>query len=169
MFASLFQKNSFVFANQLWHFKALNQYSVAYKIRFSLWQTSEQICWNFKYRENVFGKFQGLPRFSYKTFFYSLTKFGSFQSFTNIQWLRRLYLGFWLNSKQAFKKSQSICVKNFWKVSRIASFLIKWLCNRRANIGFLSLVSIFNHSEDSTEAFELLESRFSGIQPWRTV
>ena len=36
MFASLSQKNGFVFAKQSWHFKALTQYSVAKKIRFSL-------------------------------------------------------------------------------------------------------------------------------------
>ena len=36
MFALLFQKNGFVFVNQIWHFKALNQYSVAQKIRFKL-------------------------------------------------------------------------------------------------------------------------------------
>ena len=36
MFPSLSQKNGFAFVNQIWHFKALNQYSVAYKIRFRL-------------------------------------------------------------------------------------------------------------------------------------
>ena len=33
-FASLPQKKGFVFVNQIWHFKDLNQYSVAHKIRF---------------------------------------------------------------------------------------------------------------------------------------
>ena len=36
MSASLSQKNDFVFANQILHFIALNQYSVAQKNRFSL-------------------------------------------------------------------------------------------------------------------------------------
>ena len=35
-FASLFQKNDFVFVHQIWHYKALNQYSMAHKIRFKL-------------------------------------------------------------------------------------------------------------------------------------
>ena len=33
---SLFHKNSFVFMNQIWHYKALNQYSIAQNIRFRL-------------------------------------------------------------------------------------------------------------------------------------
>ena len=54
--------------------------------RFDLgfWQTSKQICRKLQYMENVFRKFQGLARFPGKIFFYSLTKFGIFQSFTNI-------------------------------------------------------------------------------------
>ena len=36
MFALLSQKNGFAFVNQIWHFKALSQYSVANKIRFRL-------------------------------------------------------------------------------------------------------------------------------------
>ena len=38
MFASLSQKNGFVFVNQIWHEpnKALNQYSLAQEIRFRL-------------------------------------------------------------------------------------------------------------------------------------
>ena len=35
-FPSFSQKNGFVFVNQFWHFKALNQYSVAQKIQFRL-------------------------------------------------------------------------------------------------------------------------------------
>ena len=34
--ASLSQKNGFLFVNQIWHFKALNHYSQAHKIRFRL-------------------------------------------------------------------------------------------------------------------------------------
>ena len=36
MFASFLRKNDFVFLNQIWHFKALNQYLVAQNIRFRL-------------------------------------------------------------------------------------------------------------------------------------
>ena len=36
MFALLSQKNGFVFVNQIWHFKASNQHSLAQKIRFRL-------------------------------------------------------------------------------------------------------------------------------------
>ena len=35
-FASLSQKNSLVFVSQIWHFKALNQYSVAHKMQLRL-------------------------------------------------------------------------------------------------------------------------------------
>ena len=36
MFASLSQKNGSVFVNQIWYFKASNQYSVVQNIRFRL-------------------------------------------------------------------------------------------------------------------------------------
>ena len=36
MFASLSQKNGFVLINQIWYFKALNQYSIVHKIRLRL-------------------------------------------------------------------------------------------------------------------------------------
>ena len=125
MFALFSKKNGFVFVNQIWHFKALNQYSVVDKVWFRLlaesqkktkkkigwklilkfwtnipllkrfdsgfWQTSEPIDWKLKYRENLFRAFQGLPRFSWKIFLFSWTKFGIFQLFTNIQWLTRFY------------------------------------------------------------------------------
>ena len=35
-FASIFQKNSFVFAYQTWHYNAMNQYSIYQKIRLTL-------------------------------------------------------------------------------------------------------------------------------------
>ena len=36
MFASFSQRNGFVFVNQFWHFKALNEYSVAQRIQLVL-------------------------------------------------------------------------------------------------------------------------------------
>ena len=97
--------------------------------------------------------------------FYSLIKFGIFQSFTNIQWLRSFYLGFWLTSKQAYGKLQYV-YKTFEKC---VFFLIKYFCNHRAKLAFLSLVSIFNHSEEEYVAFERLKNKFLGIQPCRTL
>ena len=34
MFASLSQKNGFVFVNQIWHYKVLNQYPISHKTRY---------------------------------------------------------------------------------------------------------------------------------------
>ena len=36
MFGSVSQKNGFEFVEQIWHYKALNQYSIAKKISFML-------------------------------------------------------------------------------------------------------------------------------------
>ena len=99
--ASLCQKNGLVFVNRIWHYKAWNQYSMAYKIWFRLlrdlkinlkefqiyWESFWKVCLTFS-----------------EFFFDSLTKFGIFQSFTNIEWLRRFCLGFRLTSKQAYMK-----------------------------------------------------------------
>ena len=79
MLALLSQKNSFVFVNKIWHLKALNQYSVAQKIRYRLSsyrQTSKQIYRKLKYSEKVFGQFQGLSSFPQKLALYLSSIFG---------------------------------------------------------------------------------------------
>ena len=68
------------------------------------WQTSKQIYGKFQRRENVFGKFQGLLRFSRKMVFYSLSKFCIFYPCANIQSLRTFVLSLWGTSKQIYKK-----------------------------------------------------------------
>ena len=70
--------------------------------RFDLgfWQTSKQFYRKLRYRENFFGNFQELPRFSKKMVLYSFTKFGIRKRWTNIPWLGRFDLGFLRTSKQ---------------------------------------------------------------------
>ena len=100
------KKNGFVFVNQIWHYKALNQCVMAQKIRLPMsgfWQTLKQIYRKLKYRENVFGKSQGLPRFPKKMFLYSLIKLDIFEPCANTQSLLRLDLGCWLALKQVFR------------------------------------------------------------------
>ena len=76
--------------------------------RFDLcfWETLKLFYRRFKYRENVFGEFQGLPRFPRKMILYSSTKFGILKPWSSIQSLRKFDLGFWQASKQFFSKFQ---------------------------------------------------------------
>ena len=91
--ASLCQKNGLVFVNKIWHYKAWNQYSMAYKIWLRLLRDLKT---NLKEFQIHGERFASLSR---KSYFYLLTKYGIFQPFTNIEWLRRFHLGFWLTSK----------------------------------------------------------------------
>ena len=66
-------------------------------------KTSKQIYRKFQYRDNIFGKFQGLPRFPRKIVLYSLTKFDIFEPCADTQLLQRLDLGSWQTLKQVFR------------------------------------------------------------------
>ena len=118
-FASFSQKIGFVFINQMWHFKALNQDSVAHKIRFRLLADLKTNYWKLKYREKVFRKFQCLPRFSRKRLFYSSTKFDILKPWTSIPWLIKCDLDFWQNSKQIYRNFK-FRVKVFGEFQRFA-------------------------------------------------
>ena len=68
-FALLFQKNGFVCVIKLSHYKALNQNSMTQKFRFKILTDFKKKTYRKpQYRENVFGKIQGLLRFSKKWF-----------------------------------------------------------------------------------------------------
>ena len=76
MLASLSQNNGFVFVNEIWHFKALNEYSVTHKIRFWFLRDFKEIYRKLKYKEKSLGEFQSFPHFPREMVWYSPTKFG---------------------------------------------------------------------------------------------
>ena len=69
MFLSLSHKIAFLFVNQIWYSKALNQYSMAHNIWFRLWKTLKQIERKLQYNETAFGDFQSFSGFSQKQFY----------------------------------------------------------------------------------------------------
>lgn len=101
-YASLCQRNGFVFVYQIWYFWALHQYSIKLGVR----KISKQICRKFQYSKKFFRKFQCFPCFPRAMAFYLSTKFSNFNACTNIQLLRRFDLDFWPTSKQVYKKLQ---------------------------------------------------------------
>ena len=106
--ASLSQENRFVFVNKIWHYKTLSNIPWLKRFDTNFWQTWKEFKGDCNIIENVFAKFQCLTRFFREIFFNSLTKFGIFQPFTNIQWLRGFCLGFWVTSKLAHRKIQYV-------------------------------------------------------------
>ena len=76
MLASLSKKNGFVFFNEIWHFKALNEYSVTHIIRFRFLRDFKQIYRKLKYKKKSLGEFQSFPHFPREMGLYSPTKFG---------------------------------------------------------------------------------------------
>ena len=68
------------------------------------WKTSKKIYWKQQYRDKLFVRCQGFPRFSW-------TNFGIFQHCCNIQWLRIFNLGFWQGSKKSLK--ETVTLRNF--------------------------------------------------------
>ena len=105
--ALLTQKNVFVFIDQIWHQKGLNQCSMAQKIQLTLFADFKtNLQKTTIYRERFFEKFQHLLCFPRKMVLYFLTKFCIFEPFTNIQAHRTFDLGFWSTSEQVYRKLQ---------------------------------------------------------------
>ena len=118
--------------------------------RFDLcfWQASKQIFyWELQYRENVFGDFQGLPRFSRKMVLYLSTTFGNLKPLTNIPWLRRSDLCIWQAPKQIYGELH--IGKKLLELSKVClAFPEKWFCICRPNLVLSSLKTILNCWED---------------------
>ena len=74
-FASGFQKNGFVFVNQIWHFKALNYYFQPYKIRFRFLTGFKTILQETQIQGEGFRRVSTFVSISQKNGLYSSTKF----------------------------------------------------------------------------------------------
>ena len=59
-----------------------------------LLETLKRIFRSVQYENKFFGKYYGLPSFTIKMVLYSRHKFYIFESYNDIQWLRRIHLGF---------------------------------------------------------------------------
>ena len=108
-------------------------------------QTPKPVYRKLQHGEKIFSKFQSQPRFPRKMILYSSNKFYIFESFTNIQSHWRFHLRFLQTSKQIYRKLQ-YTEKVFRKFQRCLAFPEKWLCIRRANLAFRSLLPIFNRT-----------------------
>ena len=143
-----FLKKWFAFVNQIWHFKALNQYSMAQKIWFGLLTDFKTSLRKLKYRDKVFEEFQGLLCFLKKLVLYSSTKFGILKIWTNIPFLKRFELGF--NKLQNKFIGNSRIARKFLESFKIClGFPGKWFCIRQPNLAFSRLEPIFRSSKDS--------------------
>ena len=89
---------------------------------------------------------------------YWWSNLGILKPCTNIQWLKRFYLGLWQISKQTYRKLQYI-EKKFGKFQGWTRFLRKMVLYLLAKF---DIVPIFSDSEDSIQAFCRLQSKFIG-------
>ena len=142
-FASLSQKNGFVFLNLIWTFKAFIWKLIRFD--FFFWQTSKQIYRKHKYTEKVWKEFQRFPRFSRKTVLYSSTKFGILMHWTIIYKLIRFDLGFWLTSKQIYRRLK-YKEKVLEVFQRLLCFSRKMILHSSTKFGIWSVELLFPSS-----------------------
>ena len=126
MFALLFQKNGFVFVNQIWHCRALNQYSVAHKIRFRLWTDKANL---------LETHFKALNQYSvaHKSRFRLLTDFKTNLLETHFKALNQYSVAQKIRFRlltdfRANLLGTQIQGEFFWKVSRFTSLFWKNVC-----------------------------------------
>ena len=119
-FASLSQKNSFVFVNQIWHFKALNYYFQPYKIRFRLLTVFKTILQETQIQGEGLGRVSTFASFSQKNGFVFVNQtwhFKALRHYFEPQQIRfRLLTGF----KNILQEIQ-IQREGFGRVSTFAS------------------------------------------------
>ena len=82
-FASLSQKNGFVFVNQIWHFKALNYYFQPYKIRFRLLTGFKTILQETQIQGEGFGRVSRFAWLFQKNGFVFVKKFLHFKALSH--------------------------------------------------------------------------------------
>ena len=105
-FREVYQKNSFVFVQQILHFKAFYQHSVTQKFRFRLLTDFRRSLQEIPtWRENLH-KVSKPASLSQKNGFLFVQQVFILKPFTNNQLHRRFDLGFWQTSEQAYRKFQ---------------------------------------------------------------
>ena len=119
MFASLSQKNGFVFVNQIWHFKALNQYYIAQKIWFRMMKDFKTNLQETPIKGESFWRVSRFAQFSQKNSFVFVKQIWHFQAlnqYSIAEKIRfRVLTDFKLNSQDT-----KVQVETFWRVSRYA-------------------------------------------------
>ena len=94
------------------------------------------------------------------------TKFGILKPWTNIVSITRFGLGFWQTSnikRKLIKNIKSnIKRKLFCSFEFCLSFPEKFFYIRRANLTLQTPKPIFNHTENSIEAFDRVQDKFIG-------
>ena len=106
-FVSFSEKNGFVFVDQIWHSKGLNQYSMTQKIRFTIFTDFKTNLQKTLIYPESFLEDSTFASLSQKNGFVFIEQIlQSFESLTNIQSHRRFDSGFWQISEQVYRKLQ---------------------------------------------------------------
>ena len=120
MFASLSQKNGFVFVSQSWHFKAWNQYSLAKKIQFRLLTDFKKNLKEFKIQEEAFWRVSTLPSRSHKLAFVFVNQIQHFKALNQNSLAHKIQLKILIDFKKNLQETQ-IQRERSWKVLTFAS------------------------------------------------
>ena len=120
MFALLSRKNGFVFDNQIWYYKALNQYSVAEKIRFRLLRDFKTILQKTQKQGETFWRVSKFAFFSQKHGFVFVNQIFHFKDLNKYSVAHKIPLRLLTDFKTNTQETE-IQREIFWRVSRLAS------------------------------------------------
>ena len=133
-FASLSQKNGFVFVNKIWHFKALNHYSQAHKIRFRLLTNFKINSQETQIQREGFGRVSTLASLFQKNGFVVVNQIWQFKASTHYSQAHKIRFRPLKVFKTDLQETQNIGRK-FWKSFNVSlAFPEKWFCIRQQNL-----------------------------------
>ena len=158
-FASLSQKNGFVFVNQIWHFKALSHYFQPYKIRFRLLKVFKTILQETQIQGEGFGRVSTFASFSQKNGFVFANQFWDFKALSH--YFHPYNTGFRVlaGSKTILQETQ-IQGEGFGRASTFASL--------SQENGFVFL-NQFWHFKDLSHYFKAQKIRFRLLAGFKTI
>ena len=158
-FASLSQKNGFVFVNQIWHFKALNYYFQPYKIRFRLLTGFKTILQETQIQGERFGRVSTFASLSQKNGFVLVNQFSHFKALSH--YFQHYKVGFSLLT--GFKTILQETEKQGERFGRVSTFVS--LCHKS---GFV-FVKQFLHFKALSHYFQLYKIAYRLLTGFKTV
>ena len=120
-FASLSQKISFVFVDQIWHYKALNQYSITRKIRFKLLADFKTNLQETPRQGESLWRVPRFASFSQKNGFVFADQYWHCKALNQYPITQKFRFRLLINFKTNLQETP-IQQESFWRVPRFASF-----------------------------------------------
>ena len=162
MFALLSQKNGFVFVNQMLNLKALNQYSVAHKIRFRLFTDFKTKLQKTQIQRESFWRVSKFASFSQKIGFVFVNQIRHFKALNQYSVAHKIQFRLLIDLKINLQETQIQGESSSGSFKGCLIFLEKWFCIYLESLVFSCRVPKFISTEESIYAFGRIENKFTG-------